>query len=302
MENQSSNRDLASSITKSSSKQTYIIANLLVDNGLVGDCHRAYAYFRWLDDHLDEGNRPTDECFEFINRQKRLKDSLYRGEVLADISAEEGMLVELLNNGGKENPLLRSYIDNFLNILEFDVKRRGRLISEEELSWYSRSVGKAVTDAILHFIGNGHSYPADKNRYLAAEASHITHMLRDFMEDLPTGYVNITKEYLDIHAISHLDVESEEFRSWVKQRVQLARRYFREGKSYIDSLPVFRSKLAARLYCARFECILDEIERDGYRLRPSYDCQRNLSAWFRMGVLAMRVTSGHIIQKVKGNA
>ena len=44
---------LARSITWASSKQSYIIARLLVDKDLVNDCLRAYAYFRWADDVID---------------------------------------------------------------------------------------------------------------------------------------------------------------------------------------------------------------------------------------------------------
>ena len=44
---------LARSITWDGSKQTYIIARLLVDKELVNDFMRAYAYFRWMDNIID---------------------------------------------------------------------------------------------------------------------------------------------------------------------------------------------------------------------------------------------------------
>ena len=45
---------LARSITQASSKQSYYTARLLVDRDLVDDCCRAYGYFRWADDVVDE--------------------------------------------------------------------------------------------------------------------------------------------------------------------------------------------------------------------------------------------------------
>ncbi len=45
---------LARSITWASSKQTYYTARLMVDKDLVDDCYRAYAYFRWADDIIDD--------------------------------------------------------------------------------------------------------------------------------------------------------------------------------------------------------------------------------------------------------
>jgi hypothetical protein len=45
--------NLASSITKAGSYQTYYTIRFLVDRERVDDAYRAYAYFRWVDDVLD---------------------------------------------------------------------------------------------------------------------------------------------------------------------------------------------------------------------------------------------------------
>ena len=45
---------LAQNITKVGSKQTYYTTKLLVDGELEHDCYRAYAYFRWVDDYIDD--------------------------------------------------------------------------------------------------------------------------------------------------------------------------------------------------------------------------------------------------------
>jgi hypothetical protein len=44
--------DLASSITKAASKQTYYTIRYLVDRERVEDAYRTYGYFRWMDDIL----------------------------------------------------------------------------------------------------------------------------------------------------------------------------------------------------------------------------------------------------------
>ncbi len=51
----------AESITRSASKQTYYTIGFLVDRERVADAYRAYAYFRWVDDTLDEGFVSADE-------------------------------------------------------------------------------------------------------------------------------------------------------------------------------------------------------------------------------------------------
>ena len=74
--------------------------------------------------------------------------------------------------------------------------RRGRVITQAELSDYSRKLATAVTEAIYYFVGHGDPAPPDETRYLAVTAAHIIHMLRDAFEDTGAGYFNIPGEFL----------------------------------------------------------------------------------------------------------
>jgi len=288
---------LARSITWAGSKQTYYTTRLLVDNDLVDDCYRAYAYFRWVDDRIDVCSESTGECMSFIKRQKELVDRLYNNERPDNLTPEEEIVADLISHDRGENSGLRSYIYNFLAILEFDARRKGQLVSQQELTWYSDCLGKAVTDDIQYFIGNSHPYPDTDKRYLAATAAHITHMLRDMVEDVPKGFVNIPREYLEANGISPENINSPAFRAWVRERVELARQYFREGKQYLGELDVLRCKIAGYWYCVRSEVVLDAIERDDYILRAEYDERRGLSTWLRMAWLGVFVTLQHIAHR-----
>jgi phytoene/squalene synthetase len=267
---------------------------------LVNDCCRAYGYFRWVDDVVDavpeedQAARFREEAISFVKRQRELIDRLYRGERPDDLMPEERIIADLIGHDRGADSGLQSFIRNFLAIIEFDAHRRGRFVSQRELAWYSDRLGKAVTDAIQYFIRNGHPYPTADNHYLAATAAHVTHMLRDMVEDAAEGYFNIPREYLEEHGINPQDVDSPPFRAWVRERVQQARQYFAEGKHYIDGLDVLRCKIAAHWYCARFEGLLDTIEHDGYVLRAEYNRRRTLSTWLRMGLLATSVTLQHL--------
>jgi phytoene/squalene synthetase len=226
-----------------------------------------------------------------------LIDRLYSGERPADLTPEERIIADLIGHDRGADRGLQSLVRNFLAIIEFDAHRRGGLVSQGELVWYSNRLGKAVTDAIQYFIGNGHPYPTAGNHYLAATAAHITHMLRDMVEDAAEGYINIPREYLEAHDINPEEVDSPPFRAWVRERVLQARRYFCEGKRDIDGLDVLRCKIAAHWYCARFEGLLDTIERDGYVLRAGYSRRRKLSTWLRMAALAASVSLRHIARR-----
>ena len=287
---------LAQSITWAGSKQAYYTARLMVDKDLVNDFMRAYAYFRWADDVVDVSSRSADERISFIERQRGLIDRLYRDEPLDDLTLEEEMLADLISHDRGADSGLQSYIRNMLAIIEFDAHRKGRLISQQELTWYSDCLGKAIMDCMQYFIGNGHSYPTTDNRLLAAIASHITHLLRDMVPDIADGFINIPREYLQEHGIGPDDMDSPPFRAWVRDRVEQARQYFHEGRRYFAGLEVLRLKIVAYWYYARFEGVLDTIERDGYVLRPVYRERRKRSTWLKIAWLGVSVTLRHITQ------
>lgn len=284
---------LARGITWSGSKQSFLIAALLARPDRRDDCFRAYAYFRWVDDVVDEVAQSRQERLRFMGRQRQLADHLYRGERPIELVPEEMMLVDLVAGSGCR---LQRYIDNFLAIIEFDADRRGRPITEAELGWYSETLGKAVTDAIECFIADDGGYPDTPARHLAATAAHVTHMLRDLVADLDEGYINVPLEYMAEHRFEVSDLACLPMRSWVMDRVELARRRFRVGKEYLDDLDDLRSKLAGYWYCARFEIVLDAIERDGYVLRREYNERRSWAAALKMAWIGLRVAARHLVK------
>jgi len=265
-----STNSLAASITKAASKQTYYTFHFLVDPGRVSDAYRAYAYFRWVDDQVDQGSLDKSARIAFVERQAALIDQCYRGGCMHTPIAEERMLVELIRSDHEPNSGLQLYIRNMLAVMAFDAERRGRLISQLELTEYARTLAHAVTEALHYFIGHGSYSPLGPTRYLAVTAAHITHMLRDTLEDIQLGYFNIPCEVLEAQHITPQAVNSPAYRAWVQGRVQLARAYFQAGRDNIAQIENPRCRLAGYAYIARFEIVLDAIERDSYHLRPAY--------------------------------
>ncbi|HEX6302586.1 MAG TPA: hypothetical protein VFZ76_00235, partial [Anaerolineales bacterium] len=78
------------------------------------------------------------------------------------------------------------------------------------------------------------------------------------------------------------DVESDAYRAWVQERVKLARACFRSGKDYMARVENIRCRIAGYAYIARFEMVLDAIERLDYRLAPEYPHGRGLRTGVRM--------------------
>ena len=278
---------LAEAITRSASKQTYYTIRFLVDRERVSDAYRAYAYFRWVDDVLDIETGSKSEKVAFVNRQRTLLETCYRGEIPQDLSAEEQILAVLVSHDQEVNSGLKAYLNNMMGVMTFDVSRRGQVITQAELTEYTRKLSTAVTEAIYYFIGHNDPTPPQETRYLAVAAAHMIHMLRDAFEDTAAGYVNIPGEVLQKQGISERDLESPAYRQWVCRRVQLARRYFKVSRESHAQIKNLRCRLASSAYMARFEWMLRTIERENYCLRCEYPDRRSLSAglWMAWSIL-----------------
>src|SRR5574341_1736877 len=206
----------APSITRAASQQTYYTIGLLADQDRVADAYRAYAYFRWVDDTLDQGGLGEPERKAFVKRQAAIIDGCYRGEPISPLSEEEHLLAQLIERDPRPGSGLWLYICQMMAVMDFDAKRRGRLISSHELERYTHWLAVGVTEAMHYFIGHEAWSPQDGTRYLAVKGAHITHMLRDTVEDVASGYINIPKEYLDAYGLDLRDTASEAFRRWVR--------------------------------------------------------------------------------------
>lgn len=312
--------ELAAAITRQASSQTYFTIHYLVDRALVDDAYRAYAYFRWVDDTLDQDQLTLGGRLAFLARQREIISGCYQGQRHFDtfdtidkrsgggnsggpagLCAEEQMVVDLIHNDQLANSGLRIYINEMMAVMAIDVERRGRFISQAELDEYTRCLATAVTEAMHYFIGHNQSSPQDGTRYLAVTGAHITHMLRDMIEDTGTGYYNIPQEFLEENGINPDDVHDAAIRAWVIGRVQQARECFAAGRRYMAQVENLRCRLAGYAYIARFEVVLDAIEKDGCWLRAGYPERRSKQAVMKMALTALAQTLASILDGETGS-
>jgi phytoene/squalene synthetase len=278
-----SDSSLAKKKTREASRQTYYTIRFLADRPLIDDAYRAYAYFRWVDDVLDEPGRAKEERLSFLRRQQWIIGRCYEGDPAANLCPEEAFVADLIARDGDMESGLHAYISQMMAVMAFDAGRKGRLISELELDIYTLRLSMAVTEALHYFIGHDCASPMNEARYLAVTAAHITHMLRDAIEDAKNGYFNIPRDFLEQHGISPSDVNSAAYRDWVKKRVKLARKLFEGGRANLAQVENVRCRLAGYAYIARFEVVLDAIEADGYLLRAEYPERKSNRAALKMG-------------------
>ncbi len=274
---------LAASMTRAASRQTYYTIRFLVDRDRVCEAFKSYAFFRWVDDRLDDDTSEKSERLAFAARQKALIERCYRSDIPCEVTDEERMLCDLVQGDREKNSGLQAYIRNMMAVMSFDAERRGRLISQHELDRYSHWLAMAVTEAMHYFIGHTCASPRDEARYLAVTGAHITHMLRDTLDDARAGYFNVPLEFCKSHRLDPLDVESDSYRTWVRSRVEQARSCFQAGRRYLSQVENRRCRMAGFAYTSHFERVLNAIEQDGYRLRARY--QKCDGLWTGMSMI-----------------
>ncbi len=242
------------------------------------DAFRAYAYFRWVDDQLDTNTGPIQDKQAILTRQCSLLEACYNRKPTELLYPEEQMLVDLVGNDSEKDSGLQAYLSNMMNVMEFDVGRCGRVISQVELSQYTLWLSKAVTEYMFYFIGHRDPPPQGAARYHAVCGAHVVHMLRDMVGDIELGYFNIPAEVMDGENISLDRMGDGPFRKWVYERGQLAHEYLDAGRQYISQVKNFRLRLAGFSYLARFEWQLKAIEQDQYCLRLEYPERKHFKA------------------------
>jgi len=259
----------AAGLTRRGSLHTYLVIRWMVDRDLVEDGLRAYAYFRWLDDVLDLQLGERRQRLAMVKEQAELARRAFDGDFARPACAEEQLLQDLIHGNRSGHPGLTSYVNCMMQVMAFDAGRRGRLMSAAELTEYTRLLATAVMDGLTYFIGHDRAYPVHAARYSAVAGAHISHMLRDAVDDLQAGYYNIPREVLEAENLSPADMNARAYRRWVRGRVGLAEALFRDGKRYIRSVPHLRARLSGLAYCASFESVLGKVKRNGYSLRET---------------------------------
>lgn len=260
---------LARAITRAEGGVTFGLIRWLVAPSRRDDAFRAYAYFRWVDDHLDTGDTGRPIRLAFLARQEALVDAGLRGRTPSPSTPEERMLVDLVDGDKPPQSSLARYVQSMLQVMRFDSSRQGRTISRHELAEYTRGLSLGVISALDCFLG-----PEDRSTVLPAQlavaGAHIAHMLRDTTDDLRLGYYNIPREVLSASDLRPDQIGSPAYRAWVQRRADLARRAIRCGKAYVLAARNFRFRLACLVYVLRFEVLLDAIRDGNYEVDRSF--------------------------------
>lgn len=208
-----------------------------------------YAYLRCIDNTIDKVvDRATSLELMAAQRQfiaEAYDDTLDTGEVVAPGRYGLPFFVWDKDRGSP----LRAQIEAFLDTMEFDTRRRGKVPSAEDLDDYFLRTGRAFLRCLAYFATGKPDLPEPcldlgSRAYLCADA------LMDLEEDLGVGLINIPPEVVDEYAIDLAQPEPG-LERWRPVRAAEVLEYFKQARDTVPLIDKLSMRILYRHYLAR---------------------------------------------------
>ena len=190
-----------------------------------------YAYLRCFDDIID-AEKDEATSLELMAEQRRFMDAAYEG------ASEQGEVGVPARYGlpffawdRERGAPLRAQFEAFLDTMEFDIARRGRVLSTAEIDGYVLKTGYAFLRCLAYFATGKPELP-DPCLDLGSRAYLHADALMDLEEDLAVGLINIPRGVIEEYAI---DLEKPEagLERWRAVRIGEVLEYFRQARTTI---------------------------------------------------------------------
>jgi phytoene/squalene synthetase len=247
---------------------TFIITHLFFQKSIRHYADYIYIYFRWLDDQIDNTNDKSKRLV-IASEEKRFLRDIFSRKFQKGLCFQKRLMQAAA--GFMKVQDFQPFVMQMFRALEFDAGRKGRLCSRSELLQYSKDIGYSYAKG-AHYFSTGSQIKHNPDHLTkAAFAAHLVHILRDLKEDIQEGFINIPKEELSAFRIGLQDLDSYEFRSWVRYRLRRAKKIFRESKKMAKNINNRRERISFYIYCLRYEYVMNKIKKDDYILRRSYE-------------------------------
>jgi len=218
-----------------------------------------YAFCREVDDVVDEVSDPAIA---------RIKLAWWRNEVAAAYDGSpRHPVAQALKRAVGEYALPREHFEAVIDGMQMDLEQN-RYLDFTALERYCHCVAGAV--GLLSAEIFGYEDPATRGyaRDLGI-AFQLTNIIRDVGEDARRGRVYIPEDELQRFTVTVPDIlarrATAEFRALMEFQVERARQRYARA---LAALPA-RDRRAQRpglIMAAVYQALLDEIERDGYRV------------------------------------
>lgn len=194
---------LADKILSRRSPKANFLLNLGIEKSRGKYLKLCFSYLRWADDIVDNPQITVLDKRIFINRQLKLISDYANNIFIPIEKTEETFLYYFIQYAlSIENTIIINSVGLMVEALEMDVRRtEGEgIFSESEMRTYIYKMSKAFFDVTSSFILPEGDYPY--HNIVLTRASTKILMIRDLVEDIEHGYINITREQLDFYKLS----------------------------------------------------------------------------------------------------
>ncbi|MBN1430620.1 MAG: squalene/phytoene synthase family protein [Anaerolineae bacterium] len=218
-----------------------------------------YAFFRRLDDMVDEG-QATLSSFRS-----------WREQADKSIDQQTDAILITWSHICAEYESDRQLIDNVLDGIEMDI-RRERYKTFDDFLLYCHRVATSGAFLALPILEVKPAYTLDGAKQpleKLALAVQLTDTLWDIDEDLSKGRIYLPEDVLSQFGLTYQDIENrvydERFREMMQHMSGIARGYFAEGWPVIEYFKP-AERLAAGFGATVFLTVLDKLEEIGYNI------------------------------------
>ena len=198
---------IAGTISRKRAPKLWLISHLMIPNEKRKYVFLSFSYLRWVDDFVD--NPFNIGKLEFVENQLKLlsvltKSNLSEYELLKERISNENEFflyycIRYAKLAGNCNPVYEGKRN--LEAIKMDAARLQKqgIFTSEELNFYIDKLVGSIFNLSYYLF-----YPSMKikedNSYLGRFLQQVL-MLRDFFEDLDSGYINISREDVEKYNI-----------------------------------------------------------------------------------------------------
>lgn len=233
--------EFARNIAKKESPKASVILDFLIDKPGRDYLNLCYSYLRWTDDIVDNPNFPVEYKKNFIEHQKDLISLSYSKESFEPSGIEEACFFHFAEYAvSSNNLLLLEEVKNMVEAMSMDVKRLegSGVFSSAELEHYINLMSKSVFNILYNFI----AFPGFEYReefYLGSKFTTTALMIRDLMEDINAGFINIPEEDIDRYQLDVRNLQKDKnFPLCLAKRIKYVFGILYEEASLLKSLPL----------------------------------------------------------------
>lgn len=226
--------------TRNRAYKLWFISRLFIPKAKRGFVYLLHSYLRWLDDFVDNPANDCDTKKSLINRQKEIIQTGIASSSFNSINTQEYYLFYFIRYLVESNQnYFLAHINNLIKSFEMDIERlrRDGVFSESELNEYLKLSNEATFQLSLAFIKSAKK-PEELKGHIGNFFWYIL-TVRDFKEDIESGFVNLSKEEIQKYNINLTTILNDPNRFlWLKEKYPQIMELMREESKTLKRMPL----------------------------------------------------------------